>query len=123
MVGQDGIIGWILRGTKDPIKMRGISAHQVLKVVHDYGVRLGHHLHIYVPDPPPEEDAAAYDMLEVLLATGVVAGGPYFEEAERVSSSVRARKPGLFRHDPKALQAYRINEKRLKALIDTLDAR
>lgn len=123
MATRDGIIGWVLRGTRDPIKMGGISAHQILKVVHDYGIRLEKHLHLYIPDPPPEEDVAVYDMVEVLLATGVVAGGPYFEEADRVSDWVRALKPRLFKHGPPLFRAYRLDEKRLNKLIETLDAR
>lgn len=123
MASHDGIIGWILRGTRDPIKMGGISSHQILKVVHDYGVRLGQHLHLYVPDPPLEDDVAVYDMLEVLLVTGVIAGGPYLEDADRVHDWIRALKPRLFKHGPPLYRAYRIDEKRLNKLIDTLDAR
>ena len=123
MASAHNIMGWILKGTRDPIKTSGITSPQVLRVIHDYGVRLGQHLHLYVPDPPLEDDTAVYDMLEVLLATSVVAGGPYFEDADRVHRWVRTLKPQLFKHNPALFRAYRLDERRLNRLIETLDVR
>lgn len=123
MALQGGIIGWILRGTRDQIAIEGISANQVLKVVHEYGFRLGHHLHLYVPDPPAVDDETAVnDMLEVLQATNVIVGGPYLKDVDRIDSWLRASKPRLFEHKPAVFKAYRINEDRLNRLISMLDA-
>ena len=123
MAAHEGIFGWILWGRRDHIAIRGVSALQVLNVVREYGVRLGQHLHLYVPDPPLANDTTTFDMLETLVATGVVAGGPYLEESDRVHDWVRDLKPHLFRHAPPLFKVYRIDEKQLIKLIETLDGR
>ena len=62
-------------------------------------------------------------MVEVLRVTGVIAGEPYFENADRVHDKVRALKPRLFQHDPPFFRIFRIREDRLRCLIETLDRR
>lgn len=72
MASRDGIIGWVLRGTRDPVKLRGITARQALEVVRGHVVGLGQVLHLFVSETrwvkAPHE--------AVLLVPGVIAGEP-----------------------------------------------
>lgn len=123
MALPNDIVGWILRGTKRPIKQWGIASHQVLKVIQDYSCRIGGVLELYVPEPPPAGDEGVHDMVEVLRVTRVIAGEPFFENVDRVHGKVRALKPRLFLHDPPFVRIFRIREDRLRYLIDMLDRR
>lgn len=123
MVLSNDIIGWIVRGAKKPIKLRGIASHEVLKIIHDYSCRIGGVLELYVPEPLPAGDEGLHDMVEVLRVTNVIAGEPFFEHADRVHDKVRALKPRLFQHDPPFFRIFRIREERLRHLIEALDRR
>ena len=115
--------GWVLRGTREPLVLKSIASHQVLTVVHDYGCRIGGSLELYVPEPPMPEDDALHAMLEVFQVTGVIAGGPFIVDADRVHDRVRTLQPRLFRHAPVLFRIFRIREERLQDLIETLDRR
>jgi len=123
MASHDNIIGWILRGTKEPMKLQGIASHQVLKIVHDFSCRIAGVLELYIPETGLPDDDGVHDMIEVLKVTGVIVGEPFFENADRVHDKVKATKPRLFRQDPPFFRIFRVREERLRRLIERLDDR
>ena len=123
MILPNDLVGWILRGTREPLALKSIASHQLLTVVHDYGCRFGGALELYVPEKADVVDDGVHDMVEVLRATGVVADEPYIVNTDRVHDKVRTMKPRLFQGDPPFFRIYRIREDRLRSLIETLDRR